>query len=94
MTPVDLITTADGQTVIVALGRSNQIAFVDAATRQVERYVLVGNGASGLALSPDEERLYVTNGLSDDISVIDMSTRRNVSSIATGRSPHSVVAGG
>jgi YVTN family beta-propeller protein len=34
-----------------------------------------------LALSDDERTLYVANGLSDDISIIDTETRENVLSV-------------
>jgi YVTN family beta-propeller protein len=91
VSPVGIGITADGKSVIVALGNANHVAFVDAVTRRVTSYVLVGDRAWGLGLSPDGERLYIANGLSDDVSVIDMTNRRNVLSIATGRSPHSVV---
>ena len=33
---------------------------------------------------------YVANGLSDDITIIDMETMRPVKSLAVGRTPHSV----
>jgi YVTN family beta-propeller protein len=91
VSPVGIALTADGRTAIVALGYANHIAFIDTATRRVTGYVLVGDHALGLGLSPDGDRLYVANDLSDDISVINMSNRRNVLSVMTGRGPHSVV---
>jgi PQQ-dependent catabolism-associated beta-propeller protein len=90
VTPVGMTMTKDGKTAIIALGRSNHIAFVDTATRKIEDYVLVGNRAWGVALSPDEKTLFVANGLSDDISIVDMASRKPVRAAPVGRVPHTV----
>jgi PQQ-dependent catabolism-associated beta-propeller protein len=91
VTPVGMEITGDGSTVIVTLGRANHVAFVDAASKEIEDYVLVGSRAWGVGLSPDEKTLYVANGLSDDVTVIDTDTRRVVKSVPVGRVPHSVL---
>ena len=81
----------DGNTAIVALGRANHVAFVDVASREIEDYVLVGNRAWNTTLSRDNATLYVANGLSDDVSVIDVGERKTVKSIPIGRVPHTVL---
>jgi PQQ-dependent catabolism-associated beta-propeller protein len=91
VTPVGMTMTKDGKTVIVALGRANHLAFVDAQTKKVEDYVLVGSRAWGVALSPDEKTLYVANGLSDDLSIVDMASRKAIRAVPVGRVPHSVL---
>src|SRR5215469_2146073 len=91
VTPVGMTMTRDGKSAIVALGRANHLAFVDAATRKVEAYVLVGSRAWGMALSPDEKTLYVANGLSDDLSIVDMESWKAIKAIPVGRVPHSVL---
>jgi PQQ-dependent catabolism-associated beta-propeller protein len=91
VTPVGMTMTKDGKFAIVALGRANHVAFVDTATREVEAYVLVGSRAWGVALSPDEKTLYVANGLSDDLSIVDMQSRKAIRAVPVGRVPHSVV---
>ncbi len=88
VTPVGITLTNDTKTVIVALGRANHVAFVDTKTRKIEDYVLVGTRAWNTALSADNSTLYVVNGLSDDVSVIDMSDRRAKTSFAVGRVPY------
>jgi PQQ-dependent catabolism-associated beta-propeller protein len=90
VTPVGMTMTRDGKLVIVTLGRANHVAFVDAATKKVQSYVLVGSRAWGVALSPDEKTLYVANGLSDDLTIVDMESRRPFKTIPVGRVPHSV----
>lgn len=52
--------------------------------------MLVGRRAWGLALSRDNARLYVANGLSDDVSVVATASRKAVATLKAGRVPHSV----
>jgi PQQ-dependent catabolism-associated beta-propeller protein len=91
VTPVGMTMTRNGKSAIVALGRANHVAFVDTATRKVEDYVLVGSRAWGVALSPDEKTLYVANGLSDDLSIVDMESHKAIRTVPVGRVPHSVL---
>ncbi len=54
-------------------------------------YILVGKRAWGLALSADEKTLYVANGLSDDVTIIDTGTLKSLKSIPVGRVPYDVI---
>lgn len=91
VTPVGITMTDDGETVIVGLGRANHVAFVDAGTREIEDYVLVGERAWNTTLNSDNSLLYVVNGLSDDVSIIDVEDRSVIRSIPVGRVPHTVL---
>jgi YVTN family beta-propeller protein len=51
----------------------------------------VGQRVWSLAFNPDESRVYSTNGVSNDISVIDVAAERVTKSIAVGRLPWGVV---
>jgi PQQ-dependent catabolism-associated beta-propeller protein len=84
VTPVGMTMSKDGVTAIITLGRANHIAFVDTASRKIKDYVLVGNRPWGVALSPDEKVLYVANGLSDDVSVVDMASHKPLRTIPRG----------
>ena len=90
VTPVGMAITKDGSKVIVSLGRANHIVFVDTKSREVLGYTLVGSRAWDVDLSRDEATAYVANGLSDDITVIDMATMKAVQSVPVGRTPHSI----
>ena len=67
------------------------MAVVDVAGREIEDYILVGSRAWNTTLNGDESLLYVVNGLSDDISVIDIDDRRVTTSIPVGRVPYAVL---
>jgi YVTN family beta-propeller protein len=43
-----------------------------------------------VALTSDENTAYVANGLSDDITVVDMVSMTPVQSLPVGRTPHSI----
>jgi PQQ-dependent catabolism-associated beta-propeller protein len=91
VTPVGMALAPDGHTAYVGLGRANHVAAVDVATRKVKGYVLVGRRAWGLAVSRDGKRLYVANGLSDDMTVVDTEHLKGLRTLKVGRVPHSVV---
>ena len=58
---------------------------------EVEKYLLVGQRVWNLAFSPDRKRLFTTNGVSNDMSMIDLDKLRVRKSIAVGRLPWGVV---
>jgi YVTN family beta-propeller protein len=73
------------------LGRANHVAVVDVQSRKVISYLLVGKRAWGLALNYSEDTLYVANGLSDDISIINLRSLRVVKSVVVGRVPYGIL---
>ena len=91
ITPVGLAMTADGKRAFVGLGKANHVAFVDVASRKVTDLVLAGKRAWGLGLNKAEDRLLVANGLSDDLTIIDVGAAKALKTVAVGRVPHSVV---
>ena len=85
--PVGIRITEDGKKAFVALGPANRVAVVDAQTCEVKKYLLVGQRVWQLAFTPDEKFLYTTNGISNDISVIDVATERWSSRCRLASSP-------
>ena len=89
--PVGVRVTKDGKKALVALGPSNRVAVVDVASKQVEKYLLVGQRVWQLAYTPDGKLGFSTNGNSNDVSVIDMETMEVTKSIPVGGLPWGVV---
>ena len=85
--PVGFETTFDGKFVFVALGPSNHLAVVDAATYEVVNYILVGRRVWHMAYSPDGSQLFTTNGVSGDVTVVDVASQKAIKSIKVGRFP-------
>lgn len=90
LTPVDILFDHSQTTGFVALGSANNIVIIDAVARKVVKYILVGSRPWGLGLTPDGRRLFVLNGLSDDVTIIDLVKKRPIRSSRTGLVPHSV----
>jgi PQQ-dependent catabolism-associated beta-propeller protein len=91
VTPVGMASTRDDSKVLLSLGRANHIAVLDAKSHDVLSFILTGKRCWSVDLSRDEKTAIVANGLSDDITVIDMTTMQPVQSLPIGRVPHTVV---
>jgi len=63
---------------------------VDGKTHQVTKYLLVGQRVWHMAFTPDGKYLLTTNGLSNDISVIDVAALKVTKSIQVGELPWGV----
>jgi PQQ-dependent catabolism-associated beta-propeller protein len=91
ITPVGITMSRDGKRVFVGLGKANHVAFVNAAARKVTNLVLVGKRPWSVALDKAEATLYVVNGLSDDLTIVDVAAAKPLKSVKMGRVPHTVL---
>ena len=91
VTPVGIIMTADGKTAYITMGRANRVAVVDIPSRKIKDYILVGERAWNAELNRDESLLFVVNGLSDDVSIIDTGKGRVIKSVPVGRVPYMAI---
>ncbi|MDX1801206.1 MAG: YVTN family beta-propeller repeat protein [Marinobacter sp.] len=89
--PVGIALTSDGRYAFVALGPANHVAVVDARTYEILDYLLVGKRVWHMAFNHDESLLLTTNGVSGDVSVIDVNDLNVTKSIKVGRYPWGVV---
>jgi YVTN family beta-propeller protein len=63
---------------------------IDATTHKVIKYLLVGERVWHMAFTPDEKYLLTTNGVSNDVSVIDVSALKVVNTVQVGELPWGV----
>jgi len=63
------------------------MAAVDVKTREVQKYLLVGQRVWHAAFTTDDKLLLTTNGVSNDVSVIDVAAMKIVKSVQVGESP-------
>lgn len=104
--PVGISITADDKYAFVALGPANRIAVVSVPQRKVmsyiatgksvydatvKKYLLVGQRPWHMAFTPDGKYLLTANGLSNDVSVIDVSDLRVINTIPVGQQPWMVL---
>ena len=60
---------------------------VDVEKQEVANYILVGQRPWHMELSPDGSKLYTANGLTNDVTIIDVASLRAEKSVNVGRLP-------
>jgi len=90
--PVGIIFTRDGKRAFVALGRGKLVAEIDPTSHDIVRTYPVGWRAWNLTLSPDERCLYTANGLSGDMTAIDIVANKPLGTIKLGGKPWGIRA--
>jgi len=93
--PCDLELSADGQTLYVANANSDTVSVINTATRAVKETILVrpdptfpyGSASTGLALSKDGSRLFVTSGGNNAVAVVELPNAQHPNSIVQGFLP-------
>jgi YVTN family beta-propeller protein len=95
--PVQLYPTPDSRFIYVAdqgvyFGQptGNRCYKIDLSTRQVVKAIQAGQAPHGIVISADGKFAYVTNLLSDDVSVIDTASDAEVARIPVGREPNGI----
>jgi PQQ-dependent catabolism-associated beta-propeller protein len=88
--PVGFEFTADGAYAFVALGPANHLAVVNTKSFEVEDYILVGRRVWHMAFDAEKKRLFTTNGVSGDVTVVDVAARKALKTIKVGRFPWGV----
>ncbi len=63
---------------------------IDIATQSVTQTIAAGTAPHGVVVSPDGRTLYVTNLVSNDVSVIDTQSGREIARIPTGSKPNGI----
>lgn len=92
LSPVAVVASKDGKALYVAEATANQVAVFDTARGTVTDTVGLGDSPSGLALSLDGARLYVTVASPEGrVHVVNTGTGRMEASIPAGHTPMSPV---
>jgi len=86
--PTGLAISPDGAKLyVVCAAPAGTVAVMDAASGQVSATIPTGYGACGPAVTPDGKRLYVCNRFLHNVSVIDLTTNKEVARVAVPREP-------
>jgi YVTN family beta-propeller protein len=94
-TPVTTGITSDGKTLVVTLNTENSLAIVDLESNQVEK-VEVGIGPAQVFIDSNDALAYVANQgtentPSNSASIVDLKSKKVVSTIETGKGAHGIV---
>ena len=89
---VEMRATRHQRRVFVAMGRSNRVAELDPKSYTMVRSFPTGERTWGIALSPDEKRLYAVSGLSGTMTIVDLVTNKVRQTVMLGGKPWGAVA--
>lgn len=95
--PLQLYPSSDSRYVFVAdqgheFGQpdSNKLHKVDLNTRSIVQTVEVGTAPHGVVLSPDDKFTYVTNLVSNDVSIVDNQSGKELVKVPTSEKPNGI----
>ena len=92
LAPADVVATPDGRSLLIACTVANQIAVFDIESRGINRSIPVPAAPSGLVLSADGRRLYVTCAApASRVVVLDWPEAKVVATIPAGHTAVSPV---
>jgi YVTN family beta-propeller protein len=85
LSPGALAVASDGKVMFVACGTANRILRFDPLHRQILGYIAVPASPSGMVLSSDDQRLYVTCAAPEsEVCIIDLSQNKMIGTVPAG----------
>jgi YVTN family beta-propeller protein len=95
--PLQLYPTPDAKYAFVAdqgnyFGQpdGDKVYKVDLQQLKVVETIKVGTAPHGVVVSPDGKTVYVTNLVSNDVSIVDTATNKEVGRVSTGAKPNGI----
>lgn len=95
--PLQVYPTADSRYVYVAdqgyefnQPNGNKLHKIDLVNQKVVQTIKVGIAPHGVVLSPDGKFSYVTNTLSNDVSIVDNNSGQELTRVPTGKKPNGI----
>jgi len=79
--------TSDGKMLIANGSMYDLVAFFGLPEMNLLGWVPVGDDPNWITLTPDGKHAYVSNRASDEVSVIDLATRKEIGRIKAGKYP-------
>jgi YVTN family beta-propeller protein len=67
---------------------------IDTLKNEIAATIPVGNRVWGIALDPSGTKLYTANGASNDVSVVDVKSRKELRRIKVGDGPWGIAIAG
>jgi YVTN family beta-propeller protein len=94
-TPVTTGITSDDKTLVTTVNSENALAIIDLSTDKIEK-IPVGVGPAQVYIQSDDKFAFVANQGTEDkpsntVSKIDLTTKKVVATIETGKGAHGVV---
>ena len=85
LSPIALVSDVEGKTLYIAEFTSKKVSVFDIKSGMVKKHISLPDKPSGMALSPNDSRLYVTGASSSgSVYIIDLHTKKIISNIVVG----------
>jgi len=92
LSPTAMVADKAGKTIYIAEATAGQVAVFDVVTRKITASIAISLPVSGVAISPDGTKLYVTAGGAEGrLCAIDIKSGKVVARIPVGHTPMSPV---
>lgn len=92
LSPIALVSDVEGKTLYIAEFTSKKVSVFDIKSGMVKKHISLPDKPSGMVLSPNGSRLYVTGAsYSGSVHIIDLHTEKIIGDIAVGHTPYSPV---
>lgn len=95
--PIQMYATPDSSYIYVAdqgyyfeQPTGNRVYKIDLVAKSVIKEIHVGDAPHGVVVSPDGKFVYVTNLLSDDVSIIDTASDAEIGKVKVGTMPNGI----
>ncbi len=82
--------TADGKTGLIYTSHGNQVNILNAANGDSVGYIPDTKGVHGIALAPDFNKGYVSDGRANSVTVFDLKTNQVLKLITAGTNPDAI----
>jgi DNA-binding beta-propeller fold protein YncE len=83
--------TVDAKTRRVYISRGTHVMVVDADTGTVVGDIPNTNGVHGIAIAPDMDKGFVSDGRDNTVTIFDVKTLKILGTAATGKSPDAII---
>lgn len=95
--PIQMYATPDSRFVYIAdqgyyfeQPTGNRVFKIDLLTKNIVKEIPTGDAPHGVVVSPDGKFVYVTNLLTQDVSIIDTSTDTEIGRMTVGKMPNGI----
>ncbi|HEX7529732.1 MAG TPA: hypothetical protein VF333_01215, partial [Pyrinomonadaceae bacterium] len=83
--------TVDAKTRRVYISRGTHVMVVDADTGTVVGDIPNTNGVHGIAIAPDMDKGFVSDGRDNTVTIFDVKTLKILGTAATGKNPDAII---
>jgi YVTN family beta-propeller protein len=83
--------TVDGAARRVYVSHGTEVVVLDADSYEIKGTITGLKGVHGIAVAPDLERGFISNGQGNNVTIFELQTLKKVGTVETGRNPDAVI---